>query len=85
MTGYELRLWRKGLSWTQERAAEELDVSLRTYKRYEKHPAQPLPLLVEHSTRLLMLQQMLPELEHLSRDAILIRIHTMLENKKEKQ
>ncbi|WON75548.1 helix-turn-helix transcriptional regulator [Serratia sp. UGAL515B_01] len=35
MTGFELRLWRRGLDWTQERAAEELGVSLRTYKSYE--------------------------------------------------
>lgn len=25
MLGYELRLWRKGCGWTQERAAEEFD------------------------------------------------------------
>ncbi|EBA3736838.1 XRE family transcriptional regulator, partial [Salmonella enterica] len=24
MTGYELRLWRKGLGWSSDRAAEEL-------------------------------------------------------------
>ncbi len=36
MTGFELRLWRRGLGWSQERAAEELGVSLRTYKTYEK-------------------------------------------------
>lgn len=32
MTGYELRLWRKGMGWDQERAAEELGKCLRTYK-----------------------------------------------------
>lgn len=36
MTGFELRIWRRGYSWTQERAAEELGVCLRTYKTYEK-------------------------------------------------
>lgn len=36
MTGFELRLWRRGMGWTQERAAEELGVCLRTYKTYEK-------------------------------------------------
>lgn len=35
MTGYELRIWRKGLGWSRERTAEELGVSLRTYKDYE--------------------------------------------------
>ena len=36
MSGFELRLWRRGMGWDQERAAEELGISLRTYKRYEK-------------------------------------------------
>lgn len=36
MLGYELRLWRKGCGWTQERAAEEFDVSLRTCKCMKK-------------------------------------------------
>ncbi|MUM75549.1 hypothetical protein GNZ05_25855 [Escherichia coli] len=36
MSGFELRLWRRGMGWGQERAAEELGISLRTYKRYEK-------------------------------------------------
>lgn len=36
MSGFELRLWRRGMGWDQERAAEELGISLRTYKQYEK-------------------------------------------------
>lgn len=36
MGGFELRIWRRGMNWDQERAAEELGVSLRSYKRYEK-------------------------------------------------
>lgn len=35
MTGYELRLWRKSLGWSRDRAAEELGVCLRAYKDYE--------------------------------------------------
>lgn len=35
MTGYELRLWRKGMGWSSDRAAEELGISLRTWKEYE--------------------------------------------------
>jgi len=35
MTGFELRLWRKSLGWSRERAAEELGVCLRSYKDYE--------------------------------------------------
>lgn len=36
MTGFELRLWRRGLNWDQEKAAHELGISSRSYKRYEK-------------------------------------------------
>ncbi|UCQ13090.1 helix-turn-helix domain-containing protein (plasmid) [Edwardsiella tarda] len=35
MTGYDLKLWRKSLGWSRERAAEELGVCLRSYKDYE--------------------------------------------------
>jgi DNA-binding XRE family transcriptional regulator len=45
MTGFELRIWRRGMNWEQERAAEELGVSLRSYKRYEK--AREVTRLVE--------------------------------------
>ncbi|HEY2455096.1 MAG TPA: hypothetical protein VGI71_21230 [Scandinavium sp.] len=45
MTGFELRLWRRGHEWDQQRAAEELDIGLRTYKRYEK--SAKIPLLLE--------------------------------------
>lgn len=38
MTGFELKLWRRGMHWDQERVAEELGVSVRSYKRYEKAP-----------------------------------------------
>jgi hypothetical protein len=45
MTGFELKLWRRGFGWDQLRAAEELDIGLRTYKRYETSPK--IPLLLE--------------------------------------
>ena len=32
MTGWKLRLWRKGMMWSRERAAAELGVSLHTYQ-----------------------------------------------------
>ncbi|MFV9671451.1 helix-turn-helix domain-containing protein [Pantoea sp. KXB25] len=35
MTGWQLKLWRRSLLWSRERAAAELGVSLRTYKDYE--------------------------------------------------
>ncbi|QZY66519.1 helix-turn-helix domain-containing protein (plasmid) [Providencia rettgeri] len=48
MTGFELKLWRRGMSWDQERAAEELGVSVRSYKRYEK--SQSIAKLIELAT-----------------------------------
>lgn len=48
MSGFELRIWRRGMNWGQERAAEELGVSLRSYKRYES--SQKVAKLVELAT-----------------------------------
>ncbi|EJD6048554.1 helix-turn-helix transcriptional regulator [Providencia rettgeri] len=48
MTGFELKLWRRGMNWDQERAAEELGVSVRSYKPYEK--AQNIAKLIELAT-----------------------------------
>ena len=45
---FELRIWRRGMGWDQERAAEELGVSLRSYKRYEK--AREVARLIELAT-----------------------------------
>lgn len=78
MTGYELRLWRKGCAWTQERAAEEFGVSLRTYQVYEKNPG-PIPILAERATRELQLRVMLREFETLTKEQILLRLHTLLQ------
>ena len=36
MSGFALCIWRRGMGWDQERVAEELGVSPRNYKRYEK-------------------------------------------------
>lgn len=60
MGGYELRVWRVGMGWTQELAAEELGVGRRTYIAWEKSgPANPL--LVELATRALSLRAEWPE------------------------
>lgn len=58
MTGYELRLWRKGLGWSRDKAAEELDISLRTYKDYENAPR--LKRSIALATVTLSLQDQLP-------------------------
>lgn len=35
MTSFELKVWRRGMAWTQEQAAKQLGVSLRTYQTWE--------------------------------------------------
>ncbi|EBB6726183.1 helix-turn-helix transcriptional regulator [Salmonella enterica] len=55
MTGFELRLWRRGFGWDQERASEELGISLRTYKRYESR--KKIEKLVELATEALTLRE----------------------------
>jgi len=77
MTGYELRLWRKGCGWTQDRAAWEFGVSLRTYQVYEKNKAV-IPLLAERSTRELQLRTMMEELDALPKEQIMTRLRTLL-------
>lgn len=58
MGGFELRLWRKSMGWTQERAAEELGVELRTYWSWEKNGCTRL---VELATKALSLQHLWPD------------------------
>lgn len=59
MTSFELKIWRRGMGWDQERAAEELGVGIATYKRYEK--AGSLKRTVVLATRALSLEAMMPE------------------------
>nr|QLG00760.1 hypothetical protein [Leclercia adecarboxylata] len=58
MTGYELRLWRKGMGWSSDKAAEELGVSLRTWKEYEQ--AAEVKRVVELATVSLSLAAIFP-------------------------
>lgn len=41
MNGYELKIWRRGFGWCQEIAAEQLNVTTRTYQNYEKSESVP--------------------------------------------
>lgn len=76
MTGYELRLWRKSLDWSRDRAAEELGISLRTYKDYEN--ADLVRRAVELATVTLSLKDLMPVLKH--RKTGKDRAMTMLQN-----
>lgn len=78
MTGFELKLWRRGLDWTQERAAEEFGISLATYKRYEK--GNP-PRVIELAIRALELAAMVPDLRRMDKRIILGRLQTLVREK----
>jgi len=58
MTGYELRLWRRGMGWSSDKAAEEMGVSLRTWKDYEQ--AEEVKRVVELATVSLSLAAIFP-------------------------
>lgn len=63
MTGFELRIWRKGMGWTQERAAEELGVSRRSYIAWEK--SSEISLTVALATKGLSLEHSWPDIARL--------------------
>lgn len=74
MTGFELKLWRTGLDWTQERAAEEFGISMRTYIRYEQ--SKP-PRAIVLAIQALSLVAMLPDIETLPVETLRQRIRTL--------
>ncbi|MDE9429910.1 helix-turn-helix domain-containing protein [Xenorhabdus bovienii] len=76
MTGYELRLWRKSQDWTQERAAEELDIHIRTYKGYEK--ANKVSKIIQLASQALSLRSDLSIMQAMSREQLLIYLDNTL-------
>ncbi|EFU5488687.1 helix-turn-helix domain-containing protein [Salmonella enterica subsp. enterica serovar Abony] len=75
MTGFELKLWRRGQQWTQQEAANQFCISLATYKRYEK--GNP-PRVVEMAIRTLSLSEMLPTLPRLKKEILIARLQTLV-------
>jgi len=77
MTGYELRLWRKGMNWSSDRAAEELGVSLRTWKVYEK--SEKVSRVVELATVTLSIAAAVPSFGHrkTTKEKIITMIQTL--------
>lgn len=77
MTGWQLRLWRRSLLWSRDRAAEELGVSLRTYKDSEN--AERVKRSVAMATVTLSLINVMPALksDQLSKDLLLQMLQKM--------
>lgn len=59
MTGWELKLWRRGMCWSREKAAREMGVSLRTWHDWEN--AQEVSRQTELATIALSTNQLLPD------------------------
>ncbi|EOZ6414796.1 helix-turn-helix domain-containing protein [Cronobacter turicensis] len=82
MTAYELRVWRRGMGWTQEQAASVLGMSVPTYKRMELKRAgrlpAPIPQAVEYATTTLSLKAMLPDLKKMTRTQMLTQLQQIL-------
>lgn len=74
MKGFELRLWRIGMDWTQERAAEELGVTLRGYQNWEK-PRREVSRAVELATGMLSVHKVWPEMTRTINSISLIAGH----------
>ncbi|WP_038213814.1 helix-turn-helix domain-containing protein [Xenorhabdus bovienii] len=77
MTGYELRLWRKAQGWTQERAAEELGIHIRTYKGYEKVNRR-VSKIIQLASQVLSLRSDLSIMQAMSREQLLIYLYNTL-------
>lgn len=75
MTGFELKLWRRGQKLTQQEAADQFGISLATYKRYEK--GKP-PRVIDMAIKTLELSDMLPELKRLKKGIILGRLQALV-------
>jgi len=76
MTGYELKLWRRGCRWCQEIASEQLGVTRKTYARYEK--LDDVPMVIVLATQALSLKKMLTELQVSTRERIIHRIEVLV-------
>lgn len=70
MDAFELKLWRVDMDWTQERAAEELGCSLRTYLNWEtKGAAKTVELATRYLTMKREWASTLPALKRISKMA----------------
>lgn len=74
MKGFELRLWRIGMGWTQEQAAEELGVTLRGYQNWEK-PRKDVSRTVELAAGMLSIHMVWPDITRTINNISLIAGH----------
>lgn len=77
MNGYELKIWRRGFGWCQEIAAEQLNMTTRTYQNYEK--SESVPHIVILATQALSLKMRYNEMQNKPKKEILRILKITLE------
>lgn len=76
MTGWELRLWRKGMLWSREKAAREFGVTPRTWHSWEN--AEQVDITVWRTTQALSVRDLLPRMQQMRRADIITRLKNEL-------
>ncbi|MGF2867503.1 XRE family transcriptional regulator [Salmonella enterica] len=76
MTGWELRLWRKGMCWSREKAAREFGVTLRTWHAWEN--AEQVDVTVWRTTQALSVLDLLPLMPQMCKTDIITRLENEL-------
>ncbi|EAC0266420.1 helix-turn-helix domain-containing protein [Salmonella enterica] len=76
MTGWELRLWRKGMCWSREKAAREFGVTLRTWHAWEN--AEQVDVTVWRTTQALSVLDLLPLMPQMRKTDIITRLENEL-------
>ena len=78
MTGFELRLWRRGQGWTQQLAAEAFGVSTRTWIRYEQNSPPRMVDLAILALSLLELKSAISTMTELEENTQLLRVNRLM-------
>ncbi|EAR9540182.1 XRE family transcriptional regulator [Salmonella enterica] len=76
MTGWELRIWRKGMCWSREKAAREFGVTLRTWHAWEN--AEQVDVTVWRTTQALSVLDLLPLMHQMRKTDIITRLENEL-------
>ncbi|HHY1139128.1 TPA: XRE family transcriptional regulator [Escherichia coli] len=72
MTGWELRLWRKSMLWSREKAAREFGVTQRTWHAWEN--AEQVDVTVLRTTQALSVMDLLPDIHRMTKSTIIRRL-----------
>lgn len=72
MTGWELRIWRKSMLWSREKAAREFGVTLRTWHAWEN--AEQVDVTVLRTTQALSVMDLLPDIHRMTKSTIIRRL-----------